>query len=72
MYRLSGFDLPFKLDTLLFTTVCPFTMLQEAANKRLSIDIYLGLLQGGHKDILTAEIIKYVSEKYFWKYTAFS
>lgn len=67
MYRLSGFNLPFKVDTLLFTTVCPFTMLQEAANKRLSTDIYLGLLQGRHKDILTPEIIKCVSEKIFLK-----
>lgn len=76
MYGLSGFNLPFKVDTLmLFTTVSPFSMLQMATNKRLSTEVYLGLVQGGHKDVLTAEIIKYDGFFYwmhFWKYTEFS
>lgn len=58
MYRLSGVDLPFKVNTLLFTIVCSFSMLQMATNKRLSTEVYLGALQGGHKDVLAAEIIK--------------
>lgn len=35
-------------------------MLQMATSERLSTDKCLGLVQGGHEDVLTVEIIKYV------------
>lgn len=50
-YRLSGFNLPFKVNTLLFNVVCHFSTLQMAIYKRLSTEVYLWALQWEHKDL---------------------